>query len=255
MTAALCCIFDKQRTPLLQQLIAMDSSIQYDEVPTSTLGRLAGESNMEDEKSSNVPLATAALLLGNSEAFRLLSRDREPNDGSLHIAAMLALPSVVEWLLETDDPNMESEEYDFWTPLALACVAKPSPTCIVANAEADVKYRQWQCMRLLAPITCSEWRDHARRTVLHIALESGVDAARAMLKALKYRHDTERLTKYTYVDKDNNSYTPEEYVIEFVDDPVEKEALLWRLGPTEEVFVKYLQNGSLLSNSKPSNKN
>jgi ankyrin repeat protein len=197
----------------------------------STLNRLTNSSDTEDESSGAVSLPYAALLLGNSNAFYWLSQDRESNDGSLHIAAMLALPAVVRWLLETDDPNMESEEYDFWTPLAISCVAKRSPICIVANAEADIKARQRQCMQLLVPVSRPEWRDHARRTVLHIALESGADAASAMLKALENHGDSYRSTRYSYVDKNNRRYTLRKYVKEFVDDPDEQEALLRLLVP------------------------
>ena len=137
----------------------------------------------------------------------------------------MALPKFVKWLLAFHDPDHKAEDFDMMIPLALACESKPHPWCKVANEEADWKTRQKHTMQLLALRTSPEWRSRSR-TVLHIALENGLDPTKAMVKALGFCHDPDRGKRYLHVDKDGIQYSPQQYAMKFLEaDMKEKKAL------------------------------
>ena len=219
-------------------------------VPGSTLGQLGAYPETFNKESSlldasvELPLREACLYLGNYEAFRLLKCTETPDDTTLHLAALMALPNFVKWLLDFHDPNYKAEEYDMMIPLALACESKPQPWCKIANEESDWKTRQKETMQLLASRTNLEWR-HRNKTVLHIALENGLEATGAMVEALNFHNDPKREERYRYVDRDGITYSPHQYVMKFVDaDEQEKQALVACLDePAETRSTSYGKSG------------
>jgi len=50
-------------------------------------------------------------------------------------------------------------------------------------------------------------------TILHWAMENGLETAKAMVEALDIRYDLERDEKYLYVDRDGIEYSPQQYVL------------------------------------------
>ena len=178
------------------------------------------------DAAEELPLREASLYLGNFEAFRLITREMTPNDGMLHLAALLALPKFVKWLLTIHDPSHKAEEFDNMVPLACVCASKPHPWCKIANEELDWKNRQKDTMHLLARVTSAEWR-YRNMTILHWAMEYGLETAKAMVEALDIRHDPERDEKYLYMDRDGIEYSPQQYVMKLWDaDEKDKKALI-----------------------------
>ena len=163
--------------------------------------------------SDELTLPLAALYLGNFEVFLLLTSEMTPNDGMLHLAAFLALPKFVKHLLKTHDPDHKADEYDNMVPLACACASKPQPWCKIANEESDWKVRQKETIQLLAGVTSSKWR-YRNMTILHYAMDNGLDTAKTMVEALDIRYDPDRDEKYLYVDRDGNEYSPQQYVLQ-----------------------------------------
>jgi hypothetical protein len=239
VSAAFGCLLDKSRTPILKALLDLDGARVLDyNVPGSSLGYLGTHPEVFDTSSSfldaseELALREASVYLGNFEAFQILEAFRilkspdTANDGTLHLAALMALPKFVKWLLRTHDPNQKGEEFGMMIPLALVCESQPHPWCKVANEELDWKSRQKETMRLLAPKTSPGWR-YRNKTVLHIALENGLNATEGMVEALDVLHDTNRDEKYSYVDKDGIRYSPHQYIMKFLDaDDQEKNALV-----------------------------
>jgi hypothetical protein len=175
--------------------------------------------------AEELPLREASIHLGNFKAFRLITPEVTPNDGTLHLAALLSLPKFVEWLLKEHDPNHKAEEFDNMVPLACVCVSKPQSWCKIANEESGWKNRQYKTMQLLAPITSPTWR-HRNMTILHWAMENGLDTAQSMIKALDISHDPGKNEKYLYMDRDGIEYSPQQYVKRVLDaDKKEKDAL------------------------------
>ncbi len=178
-------------------------------------------------------LREASLYLGNFEAFRLITErliadETTANDGMLHLAALLALPKFVEWLLTQHDPDHKAEEFDNMVPLACVCASKPHQWCKIANEESDWKDRQKETMRLLAPVTSPEWR-YRNMTILHWAMENGLETTRAMVEALDIRNDPEKNEKYLYKDRDGIEYSPQQYAMRVWDadaEGKEKQALI-----------------------------
>ena len=164
------------------------------------------------DPTDDLPLRVASLYLGYFEAFRLITRDNTPNDGMLHLAALLALPKFVKWLLQTHDPNHKAEEYDNMVPLACVCASTAHPWSKIANEESDWQSRQRDTMHLLAGVTNSEWRNNRNMTILHWAMEHGPKVAKAMVTALDIRNDSKRDEKYLYKDRDGIEYSPQKYV-------------------------------------------
>lgn len=231
MSAAFCCLFDNSRTPILKEILALDKEqILAHEIPGRSFGHLGDFSGVPDEEVTELPermsLHWASLYLGNFNAFKLVHNRRTPDDGLLHTVALFALPKFVKWLLKTDNANYREEEFDFRIPLAVVCEAKPLPWCKVANEEADFVKRQGMTMQLLAAKTSLDWR-HRGRTVMHIALENGIETTHAMIEALKASPDKNKQKKYRYTDREGKKYSLCEYVEEFVDgNEAEKKALV-----------------------------
>ena len=219
VSAAFICLLDKQRLPILEALLNLDrGEMSRYVIPGSSFGPLAvwpetfkEESGLLDA-SEELSLPLAAIYLGNFEAFCLLASEMMPNDGMLHLTAFLALPKFVKHLLRTHDPDQKAEEFDNMVPLACVCASKPQLWCRIANEESDWKDRQKETMRLLASVTSSKWR-YRNMTILHYAMENGLETAKAMVEALNIRYDPDRDEKYLYVDRDGFEYSPQQYVL------------------------------------------
>jgi hypothetical protein len=233
VSAAFGCLLDKTRLPILKALLDLDRAqiLEYS-IPGSSFGPLAMYPQVFKKDSdfldpaADLPLREASLYLGNFEAFRLIARDTTPDDGMLHLAALLALPRFVQWLLNNHDPNHKAEEYDNMVPLACVCASTSQPWCKIANEESDWKNRQKDTMHLLAGVTSPKWR-YRNMTILHWAMENGLETAKAMVKALDIRHDPERDEKYLYMDRDGIEYSPQQYAMKVWDaDDKEKEAFI-----------------------------
>ena len=147
------------------------------------------------------------------------------NDGTLHTAALLALPKFVKFLLKTHDADFKEEMFDHSVPLAVVCRTQPQPWCKVANAEADFRTRVKETMRLLAPVTDLSWR-YREQTVLHVAMENGITRTKDLVEILRIRNDSGDNEKWAYKDKDGKKYLPHEYVAEFMSDHKDREKLL-----------------------------
>lgn len=232
VSAAFGCLLDKTRLPILKELLDLDRDRISDYViPGSSFGPLAmapktfkNDSDFLSD-TDEIPLREASLFLGNFEAFRLIPAEMTPNDGILHLAALLALPKFVTWLLNTHDPNHKAEEYDNMVPLACVCQSEPHNWCKIANEESDWRNRQKDTMHLLARVTSPKWR-YRNMTILHFAMEKGLETAQAMIEALDIRHDPERDEKYLYIDRDGIEYSPQQYALKLWDaDIKDKKAL------------------------------
>ncbi|KAK5175288.1 uncharacterized protein LTR77_000426 [Saxophila tyrrhenica] len=223
VSAAFGCLLDKSRTSILMRLLTMSRSrtMSY-EIPITSFNHLGAflTTSAPDESflgaSGTLDLRLASLYFGSADAFCVLNIGHPEDDGSLHLAALLALPKVVDRLLRTHDPNVKEEEFDNRIPLAVVSDAQPQPWCKIANEEADFRTRQKQTMQLLAAKTKPVWRFRGK-TVLHFALDNGVPTAQAMIEALDIRHDSRRQEKYRYTDKGGKQYTPHEWIIEFLE--------------------------------------
>ncbi|KAM0425446.1 hypothetical protein ACHAPT_009235 [Fusarium lateritium] len=224
ISAVFLCLLDKSRTPVLKALLelalvdmlnstvsgsAFSKIASYPKEPKAQFQALFEE---EDEISPR----EAALFLGNLDAFQLLEGDGNPDDGTLHLASLLALPDFVSWLLETHDPNYEEENFGFMVPLALACFSKPFPWCKIANEESDWNLRLQETMKILIAKTRKTWR-YREKLVLHIALENGPEVTKALLEALDIRHEADKDKTYLYTDRTGLHYSPCEYVESFVE--------------------------------------
>lgn len=233
VSAAFGCLLDKTRLPILKALLDLDRKRISDSViPGSSFGPLAMSPKVFQKDSDfldgtdELPLREASLYLGNFEAFRLFTAEMTPNDGMLHLAALLALPKFVKWLLKIHDPNRKAEEFDNMVPLACVCASRPQQWCKIANEESNWKKRQKDTMRLLAGVTSPTWR-YRNMTILHWAMDNGLETAKAMVEALAIRHDLERDDKYLYTDRDGIEYSPQQYAMRvWHADDKEKEALV-----------------------------
>lgn len=217
----------------MKALLDLDRDLISDYViPGSSFGPLAMSPKVFKKGSDllvgteELPLREASLYLGNFEAFRLVTDEMTPNDGTLHLAALLALPKFVSLLLEIHDPDHEAEEFDKMVPLACVCASKPHQCCKIANEESDWRSRQKDTMHLLARVTSPKWR-YRHKTILHWAMENGLETAKAMVEALDILHDPERDEKYLYKDRDGIEYSLQQYVQRVLDaDSQEKQALI-----------------------------
>ncbi|KAM3087241.1 hypothetical protein ACMFMG_001345 [Clarireedia jacksonii] len=219
-------LLDEAQSPILKTLLDLDREQTLRQaIPGSTvayLGTYPTVCKTDLDSMGELPLLDAALYLGNFEAVRLMNEGKTANDGRLHTAAFLALPKFVDWLLDFHDADYKSEEYNNYIPLALACKAKSSPWCKIANEEADWRTRQTETLHILARRTGSGWR-HRKGTVLHIALENGIETTKAMISALHIRADP---GKYLYIDKDGIEYSPHQWLSKFLDAEKEDRAVL-----------------------------
>ena len=164
------------------------------------------------ESVVELDLRTACIRAGNFEAFLLMQSKTLVNDGSLYMAAMLALPKFVQWLLANGhEPMHRDEETGPLIPLALVCISQPTPSCKIANRELDWATRQKQTMRLLAPRTNLDWK-YGNKTVLHFAFDGGHEVTMSMVEALNLPNDPTKDDRYLYVDKSGIHYSPDQYV-------------------------------------------
>lgn len=224
MSAVFLCLLDKSRTPVLKALLDLAPGDMYNStVSGSDFSKIAcypKEPNAQFqalfEEEDEISPREAALFLGNLDAFKLLEGEGNPDDGTLHLASLLALPDFVTWLLETHDANYEEENFGFMVPLALACFSKPFPWCKLANEESDWTLRLQETMKILISKTRKTWR-YREKLVLHMALENGPEVTKAMLEALDIRHEADKDKTYLYTDRTGLHYSPCEYVEEFVE--------------------------------------
>ncbi|PNP82748.1 hypothetical protein FNYG_03979 [Fusarium nygamai] len=216
-------LLNKSRAPILEALLKLDdTNVLNQTISGSKFSSLASypkkpklefTSLFEDE--DEIPPREASLFLGNLDAFKLLNTSMLPDDGTLHLAALLALPDFTDWLLSTHQPNYEEENFGFMVPLALTCYSKPFPWCKVANEEQEWFSRLEETIKILIPKTLSSWR-YRQKLPLHLALENGSRVTMAMLNVLNARGIGNR-DKYLYTDKTGMQYSPCEYVETFVE--------------------------------------
>ncbi|KAJ4323820.1 hypothetical protein N0V84_004166 [Fusarium piperis] len=224
MSAVFLCLLDKSRTPVLKALLELAPGDMYNStVSGSDFSKIASYPKKPKdqfqalfEEEDEISPREAALFLGNLDAFKLLEGEGNPDDGTLHLASLLALPDFVTWLLETHDANYEEENFGFMVPLALACFSKPFPWCKIANEESDWNLRLRETMKILIDKTRKTWR-YREKLVLHIALENGPEVTKAMLEALDIRHEADKDKTYLYTDRTGLHYSPCEYVEEFIE--------------------------------------
>ncbi|KAL2071660.1 hypothetical protein VTL71DRAFT_12895 [Oculimacula yallundae] len=238
VSAAFLCLLDKMRLPVLKALLDLDRERVFDYViPGSSfvpivIDKAVIKKDLEQPHiDEEISLQLASLYLGNLEAFKLIATEIVPNDTTLHLAALLALPRFVKWLLESHDPNHQAEEYDNMTALAVACASKADACSKIANEEASWKQRQKDTIQLLADVTDPSWR-YLNMTILHWSMEHGLETARTLATSLGIAQDPDRNTKYLYSDKEGLKYTPEEYITNLWDaSEADKKALIACLTP------------------------
>jgi hypothetical protein len=215
VNAAFGCLLHKKRTSVLQALVDADrEEILRSIIPARSFSFLCQKAESSETMamiSQDLPMVAAAMYLGNFDGFRTIGGGEDRNDGSLHLAAMLALPKFVEWLLKRHSANYKSEEFERMIPLAMVCFAKHQPWCKIANEEDNFENRQLQTMKHLVPKTDLKWR-HRNRTVLHFALESSLKTTQSMVEALNLAKDPEKNEKYLYKDKDGIEHSPDMYL-------------------------------------------
>ncbi|CAH0031253.1 unnamed protein product [Clonostachys rhizophaga] len=229
ISAAFLCLLDPKRTPVLEALIRRSareaSNMLESTIAGSTLMKLAPyvRSSKDEimppfDEADEIPLRLASLYLVNFEAYQVLETGLSSNDGTLHLAALLALPKFVGWLLQWHDPNHGSDDYGAMTPLALACSSQPDPWFEAAISDVSWKSRLVETMRLLVPKTDRFWR-HRERLVLHIAMENGYDTTDALLKGMEGALEAQARgkTKHLYTDKAGQEYLPVEYLQTFIE--------------------------------------
>lgn len=216
-------LLNKSRAPVLEAMLKLESTNVLNETISgskfSSLASYPKKPKLEFttlfEDDDEISPREASLFLGNLDAFKLLNKSMLPDDGTLHLAALLALPDFTDWLLETHEPNYEEENFGFMVPLALTCYSKPFPWCKVANEEQEWFSRLEETMKILIPKTLSSWR-YRQKLPLHLALENGSQVTMAMLNVLNVRGIGNR-DKYLYTDKTGMHYSPCEYVETFVE--------------------------------------
>ncbi|SCV52646.1 uncharacterized protein FFB14_12711 [Fusarium fujikuroi] len=216
-------LLNKSRAPVLEALLKLDgTNVLNQTISGSKFSSLASypkkpklEFTALFEDEDEIPPREASLFLGNLDAFKLLNSTMLPDDGTLHLAALLALPDFTDWLLSTHEPNYEEENFGFMVPLALTCYSKPFPWCKVANEEQEWFARLEETIKILIPKTLSSWR-YRQKLPLHLALENGSQVTMAMLNVLNSRGIGNR-DKYLYTDKTGMQYSPCEYVEVFVE--------------------------------------
>ncbi|KAK2678081.1 Ankyrin repeat-containing domain superfamily [Fusarium oxysporum f. sp. vasinfectum] len=202
VSAAFACMLDPKHNPVLESLLKLhgkDIRISPKHpIPTKFM-------------TQNLPLSDAALYLGNLKAYISLGGGKDVNNGSLHTAALLALPEFVRWLLQWHSADLEHEAFGMMIPLVVACRSEARPWCRVANAEGSFEKRRVKTMQLLARKTDLSWRNR-RKTVLHFAIDEGPDALQAMLEALDVAHDARRNERYLYTDREGIVYSLSYYI-------------------------------------------
>ncbi|KAF4458107.1 hypothetical protein F53441_115 [Fusarium austroafricanum] len=228
-------LLEKKRAPVLEALLNLNSEIVNETISGSMFSSLAAPASTNSksefstlfEEDDEISPREASLFLGNLDAFKLLNKSITPDDGTLHLASLLALPDFVQWLLQTHEPNYEEENFGFMVPLALTCYSKPFPWCKVANDHKHWFPRLEETMRILIPETSTGWR-YRQKLPLHLALENGSQVTEALLRALEVK-DAGSRDKYLYADKTAMFYSPREYVDTFVEVEEEEKNKLVRV--------------------------
>ncbi|XXH01677.1 hypothetical protein Hte_008037 [Hypoxylon texense] len=234
VSAAFGCLLDKSRTPVLEALLDLDRARAMKQKMLGTkFGYLAAYPTKFDDKlspaHSEIFLKEASMFVGNFEAYQALKCDETPDDGSLHLAAWLALPKFVRWFLRSDDASRGHENFGGAIPLAVACESRPMPWCKIANQEANWNVRLKETMQILAPVTnlAGPRLRHRGMTVLHTAMYNGAEVTNALIDTLKIHNDRERNEKYLYKDIEGLFYSPDKWVEKLHEiDVAEKPALL-----------------------------
>ncbi|KAF4987742.1 hypothetical protein FGRMN_10166 [Fusarium graminum] len=215
-------LLDRSKEPILKTLLKIHGEeILHNTISGSTFSDLAvpekkpkTEFSTLFEDDDEISPRDASMFLGNLGAFKLLNTLDNSDDGTLHLAALLALPDFVNWLLQNHEPNYEEESFGFMVPLALACYSKPFPWCKVAGGEQKWLKRLEETMRNLIPKTFPGWRYRGKHP-LHLALENGAEVTGAMLRAMDLKGDI--WGTYSYTDKTGKLHSPCEYVETFVE--------------------------------------
>ncbi|QKD49146.2 uncharacterized protein FOBCDRAFT_236626 [Fusarium oxysporum Fo47] len=215
VSAAFACMLDPKRNPVLESLLKLHGKdIRMCVIPGRSFSYLSQKPKTPDPTkfmTQNLPLSDAALYLGNLKAYISLGGGKDVNNGSLHTAALLALPEFVRWLLQWHSADLEHEAFGMMIPLVVACRSEARPWCRVANAEGSFEKRRVKTMQLLARKTDLSWRNR-RKTVLHFAIDEGPDALQAMLEALDVAHDARRNERYLYTDREGIVYSLSYYI-------------------------------------------
>ncbi|KAF5638870.1 uncharacterized protein FTJAE_5058 [Fusarium tjaetaba] len=220
VSAAFACMLDPERNPVLEYLLKLHGKdIRISVIPGRSFSYLSQKPKAPDPTKSmtrDLVLSEAALYLGNLKAFISLGGGKDTNNGSLHTAALLALPEFVRWLLQWYSADLEHEAFGMMIPLVVACRSEARPWCRVANAESTFEKRRVKTMQLLARKTDLSWRNR-RKTVLHFAIDEGPDALQAMLEALDVAHDARRNERYLYTDREGIIYSLSYYISHLLD--------------------------------------
>ncbi|KAG7418153.1 hypothetical protein Forpe1208_v004186 [Fusarium oxysporum f. sp. rapae] len=215
VSAAFACMLDPKRNPVLESLLKLHGKdIKTSFIPGRSFSYLSQKPKTPDPTkfmTQDLPLSDAALYLGNLKAYISLGGGKDVNNGSLHTAALLALPEFVRWLLQWHSADLEHEAFGMMVPLVVACRSEARPWCRVANAEGTFEKRRVKTMQLLARKTDLSWRNR-RKTVLHFAIDEGPDALQAMLEALDVAHDARRNERYLYTDREGIVYSLSYYI-------------------------------------------
>ncbi|KAF5718143.1 hypothetical protein FMUND_5435 [Fusarium mundagurra] len=220
VSAAFACTLDPKRNPVLESLLKLHGKdLRMSVIPGRSFSYLSQKPKTPDPTTlmtHDLPLSDAALYLGNLKAYISLGGGKDINNGSLHTAALLALPEFVRWLLQWHSADLEHEAFGMMIPLVVACRSEARPWCRVANAEGTFEKRRVKTMQLLARKTDLSWRNR-RRSVLHFAIEEGPDALKAMLEALDVAHDPRRNERYLYTDREGIIYSLSYYISHLLD--------------------------------------
>ncbi|KAI3587783.1 hypothetical protein IWW34DRAFT_779817 [Fusarium oxysporum f. sp. albedinis] len=215
VSAAFACMLDPKRNPVLESLLKLHGKdIRMCVIPGRSFSYLSQKPKTPDPTkfmTQTLPLSDAGLYLGNLKAYISLGGGKDVNNGSLHTAALLALPEFVRWLLQWHSADLEHEAFGMMIPLVVACRSEARPWCRVANAEGSFEKRRVKTMQLLARKTDLSWRNR-RKTVLHFAIDEGPDALQAMLEALDVAHDARRNERYLYTDREGIVYSLSYYI-------------------------------------------
>lgn len=109
VSAAFGCLLNSTRTLVLKALIEMDNKVPSYEIPFSSFAHLGAYPKpfAPDIGTPKLNFRLASIYLGNFAAFRLMDTGSPANDGTLHTAALLALPKFVKFLLKTHDADFK----------------------------------------------------------------------------------------------------------------------------------------------------
>ncbi|GIZ45567.1 hypothetical protein CKM354_000872700 [Cercospora kikuchii] len=232
VSASMACVLDNSRTPVLKALLKMRPDLALEpHVPASVLACLGAEPGSASKDPINeigaLTLCQASVYVGNIDSYELLASYSVPDEDDLHLAAWLALPKFVEKFLKDHDPELESEAYGNYTPLAVALETDSGQSyCKVADAEASFEDRRKRTIDLLAKKSNLAWR-YRQKTYVHIAFAIGPGTTKILLDALDIKTASSRFSMLVYEDKAGRRYTPFEYINELMNlQPSERDELM-----------------------------